>query len=64
MSRTTPNDAPSRSRDGRPTFELTARFDDAVEPSEVTVFPSAVDDSTTQWLTIDVEHALPLEETV
>lgn len=64
MSGSTSTDDTYRSREDRPTFELTARFDDAVEPSEVTVYPSTSDNPTTEWLTIDAEYALSLEETV
>lgn len=50
------------SLDTLPTFDLTFRYDDATNPAELTVFPAAeTDGQTTAWLTIDVEHAVPLE---
>ena len=51
-----------RSNERLPTFELTFRYDDSANPAELTVFPASETDArTTAWLTIDVEHALPLE---
>lgn len=50
------------SRGSLPTFDLTFRYDDVQNPAELTVFPAGErDDGTTAWLTIDVEHAVPLE---
>lgn len=46
-----------------PEFGLRYRFDDPTNPTEVTVYPDGCDgDPTTQWLTIDKGHSLPLEE--
>ncbi|MFC6724566.1 hypothetical protein ACFQE1_09305 [Halobium palmae] len=58
---------PSRSDDAEsvafPSFELEYAFDDASEPTEVTLFStSGEDDPVTNWLTVDVDHAVPLEE--
>lgn len=48
-------------RDAFPTFDLTYRYD-SENPSELTVLPeSATVDRTTAWLTIGVEHAVPLD---
>ena len=45
-----------------PAFELTYLYDDDDNPTEVTVFLAGTDDGlATQWLTIDREHAVPLE---
>lgn len=45
-----------------PTFALTCRYDDVDDPAELTVFPATADDERpTTWLTVDVEHAVPLE---
>lgn len=49
-------------RDALPSFDLTFRYDDATDPAELTVFPAGeTDERTTAWLTVDVEHAVPLE---
>jgi len=46
-----------------PEFDLHARYDDLADPSELTVYSVAdTDDPTTTWLSIDVEHAIPLED--
>lgn len=46
-----------------PTFELSYRFDDLQNPTEVTVFPGDSDESNTeQWITIENGYALPIEE--
>ncbi len=45
-----------------PEFELAYLYDDDDEPSEVTVFPARFDDDlATNWITIDVGHAVPLD---
>lgn len=45
-----------------PEFELAFLYDDDDEPSEVTVFPARFDDDlATNWITIDVGHAVPLD---
>lgn len=46
-----------------PRFSLSYLYDDEVRPTEVTLFPeSAEADLVTQWLTVDVESAIPLED--
>lgn len=46
-----------------PEFDLTYQFDDATDPSEVTVFPDAeTPDRTTAWITADAESAVSIEE--
>ena len=49
------------SRDAYPTFDLTFRYDDVEDPVELTVFPEPSADRTTAWLTVDVDHAVPLD---
>jgi hypothetical protein len=45
-----------------PEFDLSYLYDDEDEPSEVTVFPARFDDDlATNWITIDVGHAVPLD---
>lgn len=45
-----------------PEFELAYRYDDDEAPTEVTVFPSRFgDDLATHWLTVDIDHAVPLD---
>lgn len=45
-----------------PDFELSFAVDDEDDPSEVTVFPEDGSTPTTTWITIDVEHAVDLED--
>lgn len=47
--------------DEYPVFELTFLFDKPHDPTEVTVIPRKVQDATTQWITIDADHAIPLD---
>lgn len=48
--------------DAPPEYELACRFDDEEAPTEVTVFPAEFgEDLATHWLTMDVEHAVPLD---
>ncbi len=42
---------------------LVAAYDDPAEPTEVTLFPTGVDD-VTQWLTADVDHVVTLDDAV
>lgn len=45
-----------------PEFELACLYDDEDDPTEVTVFPQRFeDDLATNWITIDVAHAVPLD---
>lgn len=45
-----------------PSFELSYLFDSEDEPTEVTVFPGSDEfDISTNWITIDVDGAVPLE---
>jgi len=49
--------------DQLPAFELECMYDDWDDPSEVTVFSTADDDSLyTAWLTVEREHAVSLTE--
>lgn len=46
-----------------PTFELTYRYDDVDDPSEITVFPAGeTRGQTTTWLTIKREDAVSVED--
>jgi hypothetical protein len=62
MSAASPGQDAPREIDEPPDFELSHRFDDPNDPSEITVFPDAEEGSTSQWLSIDTGYALPLEE--
>lgn len=46
-----------------PAFGLSYLFDNADEPSEVTVFPASNShDISTNWITVDLGTAVPLEQ--
>jgi hypothetical protein len=45
-----------------PQYELDCLFDEEETPSEVTVFVDEVGELATKWLTIDIDHAVPLDE--
>jgi hypothetical protein len=45
-----------------PTFELHSRFDDSIDPDEITIFPADAEMPTTQWLTADASYAVPIDE--
>lgn len=48
--------------DELPVFELDYLFDDRDRPTEVTVFPAEdTFDISTNWITIDIDHAVPLD---
>jgi hypothetical protein len=51
-----------RGRDELPAFDYRYLIDEAVEPVEVTVFPADPKDPVTEWVSMDVEHTVPLEE--
>lgn len=51
-----------QNRGKSPTFELDSRFDDSLDPEEVTVFPGDAATPTTEWLTIDAEYTVPLDD--
>jgi hypothetical protein len=56
-------DLPSRSElEERPTFELECLYDDAVDPTELTIFAPEEEKLTTEWVTADRSAAVPLEE--
>ena len=49
--------------DDLPRFELSYLFDSEDEPTEVTVFPESDDyDISTNWITVSVEGAVPLDK--
>lgn len=48
--------------DELPRFDLTYLTDDDEEPSEVTVFPESGENFVSTWITIDIDHSVPLEE--
>jgi hypothetical protein len=45
-----------------PQFDLEYLFDDDDDPTEVTVFSDDPESLSTQWITVDRQHAVPLEE--
>ena len=46
-----------------PRFELSYLFDNQDEPTEVTIFPESNDfDISTNWITVAVDAAIPLEQ--
>lgn len=45
-----------------PAVELTHALDDEDHPSSLTVFPRDRGHLVTAWITIDLEHAIPLDE--
>lgn len=46
-----------------PGFDLSYLFDDADNPTEVTVFPASnTHDISTNWITVDLGTAVPLEQ--
>jgi hypothetical protein len=48
-----------------PQYGLTCVVDDADEPTEVTLFPEdELERVYTQWISVDAEFAIPLEETL
>lgn len=49
--------------DALPRFELSYLFDSEDDPTEVTVFPASDDfDISTNWITVTVDAAIPLEQ--
>lgn len=55
--------AGSPERNDYPAVDLHARFDDLADPTELTIYSVDLsDDPTTTWLSIDADHAIPLEE--
>lgn len=46
-----------------PRFELSCLFDSEDDPTEVTVFPESDNfDISTNWITADIEGAIPLDQ--
>lgn len=45
-------------------FDLQSRLDDAVDPQEVTVFPQHADQPSEEWLTIDADFVVPVDEAI
>jgi len=45
-------------------FDLRAAYDDPDDPETVTIHPADPEEPTTEWLTIDADLAVPVEETV
>lgn len=54
-------DPPIRS-DELPTFDLTYLTDSDDDPTEVTLFPADGENFISKWITIDIDHSIPLEE--
>lgn len=44
-----------------PEFELDFLVDDAVNPTELTVFSPTDDEITTHWISVDVDSAVPIQ---
>ncbi|WP_435194946.1 hypothetical protein [Natronomonas sp. EA1] len=46
-----------------PHFDLVCALDDTDSPTEVTVFArDSLETLATEWITIDVDHAVPVDE--
>jgi hypothetical protein len=43
-------------------FQLEGRYDDATEPQELTVFPPASQNTSTEWLTVDRSTVVALDQ--
>ncbi|MEF8974248.1 MAG: hypothetical protein V5A15_05105 [Haloarcula sp.] len=48
--------------DETPEFELDCLYDDPENPSELTIFPSDLQQSVTEWVTADRSAAVSLDE--
>lgn len=54
---------PDATEDDRDGIELEFRYDDHEDPSEVTIFdPETMQSGATEWITIDEEHAVAVDE--
>ena len=53
--------SPPTGLDSLPVFDLWYRYDDPHRPREVTLFPPGTDAPETRWITVDIDHAVPLE---
>lgn len=62
MSRTDSPNATPDDLDELPQFELDFLLDDLDDPTEVMVAPRRDDQEKTQWITMDIEHAVPLDD--
>lgn len=62
MSSNEITDEMSTDVDKLPKFDLTYLTDDEEEPSEVTVFPKSDENFVSTWITIDIDHTVPLDE--
>ena len=63
MSATADGPAASDHRvDDLPEFSLEYLLDDSVDPTEVTIFEPGEHENTTRWITVDIGHAVPLDE--
>lgn len=54
-------DVPSVVPTDPPTFELDFMVDDEEDPTELTIFSPRGDDITTQWITVDLNTAVPIQ---
>lgn len=52
----------ARNPDAFPTFDLLYIFDDDEDPTQVTIFSEIEAELDTHWITMDVEHAIDLDE--
>lgn len=64
MNTPTPDEREDQPLDSPPAFDLQHRLDDAVNPRRITVFPESVDDPTSEWITVDADVVIPLNETM
>lgn len=53
---------PTEDLSSRPEFELACLFDDMDDPAELTVFTPEGNATATEWITIEREGAVPLDE--
>lgn len=49
-------------RDELPTFDVEFRFDDPDDPRKVTLYLDDAEHRTTSWITVTVQHCVPLDE--
>jgi hypothetical protein len=57
------NPTGDRETESFPDFDLDCLLDDWESPSEVTVFSTMTDaEMRTQWITVDENHAIPLDQ--
>lgn len=56
-------DASRTARDEFPRFELSYLYDSEDQPTEVTIYPESNEyDISTNWLTVDLDAAIPIDQ--